>query len=165
MPRKPKNYYTTLDKRSSEYKKWKKFKDRQKELSDEKLGLGDYAEKIFKYTGVKAVVEFLAGEDCGCDERKERLNNVSKWFRDTNVKCLTQDEYTWLDEYFKDKKGHVVHSKTQYMLVKIFNRVFSQRRVMSTCSPCVKELVDKLELLYNNYTDETEETDTSTGDK
>ena len=165
MNRKPKNYYESLDKRSKEYREWKIKKDKLKDREDKKLGLGDYAEKVFKYIGVKGVVEFFAGEDCGCDERKERLNKLGKWFAQTKVKCLTQEEYTWLDEYFKEKKGNVINPYTQSMLLRIFNRVFTQRRNMSTCSPCVKELVDKLELLYNNYTDETEETDTSTGDK
>ena len=41
-------------------------------------GLGDTIEKITKVTGVKKVVEKISeiiGEDCGCDERKEKLNN------------------------------------------------------------------------------------------
>lgn len=156
MTRKADNYYEQLDKRTVEYKEWKKKQDKKEKSYNKKMGLGDFAEKVFKYTGVKGVVEFLSGEDCGCDERKEKLNKLGKWFTQTKVKCLTQEEYIWLDEYFKEKKGSVIQPYTQSMLLRIFNRVFSQRRQMSTCSPCVKELVDKLELLYNNYTDEAE---------
>ena len=43
-------------------------------------GLGDTIEKITKATGIKKVVDTVAkatGKDCGCDKRKETLNN---WF-------------------------------------------------------------------------------------
>ena len=41
-------------------------------------GLGDTIEKITTITGIKKVVEAISeatGEDCGCEERKKRLNN------------------------------------------------------------------------------------------
>lgn len=41
-------------------------------------GLGDVAEKVFRYTGVAAVVrtvEKVTGKDCGCSGRIEGLNN------------------------------------------------------------------------------------------
>ena len=168
MTRKSKEYYENLDKRSKEYRDYIKSKKHNDNQKDKRLGLGDYAEKIFKYTGVRAVVKFLAGEDCGCDVRRDRLNEIGgaigKWFRDTDVKCLTLEEYKWLDEYFNNKTGNVIHAQTQSQLVKIFNRVFSQRRQMSTCSPCVKELVDKLEALYLNYENESEKTYNETRD-
>ena len=52
------------DKRTKAYKEWKQNFDK---ASD---GLGDTIEKITKATGIKKVVEWAAGEDCGCDERK-----------------------------------------------------------------------------------------------
>jgi hypothetical protein len=42
-------------------------------------GLGDTIEKITKATGIKKVVDTVAnalGEDCGCDARKELLNEM-----------------------------------------------------------------------------------------
>ena len=36
-------------------------------------GLGDTIEKVTKFTGLKAAVESIFGEDCGCSERKEKL--------------------------------------------------------------------------------------------
>ena len=41
-------------------------------------GLGDTIEQITEATGIKAVVELFSkatGIDCGCDERKAKLNN------------------------------------------------------------------------------------------
>ncbi len=40
-------------------------------------GLGDSIDKITTITGVKKVVEIVSkalGKDCGCNERKEKLN-------------------------------------------------------------------------------------------
>lgn len=42
-------------------------------------GLGDTIERITKATGIKKVVDTVAnalGEDCGCNERKELLNQM-----------------------------------------------------------------------------------------
>lgn len=39
-------------------------------------GLGDSIEKITKTTGIKYAVDKITGEkDCGCEKRKEMLNN------------------------------------------------------------------------------------------
>jgi hypothetical protein len=40
-------------------------------------GLGDTIEKVTKATGIKKVVEKVAGEKgCGCAERRDTLNRV-----------------------------------------------------------------------------------------
>jgi len=36
--------------------------------------LGDVIEKITKATGIKAVVDKISGKDCGCNKRKQKLN-------------------------------------------------------------------------------------------
>ena len=38
-------------------------------------GFGDTVQAITKATGIEKVVKAVAGEDCGCNERKEKLNN------------------------------------------------------------------------------------------
>lgn len=46
------------------------------------MKLGDFIELITTYTGIKWVVKKyskLTGKDCGCDERKEKLNDVELW--------------------------------------------------------------------------------------
>lgn len=54
-------------------------------------GFGDTVEKITTVTGIKKVVDTIAkstNKDCGCKERKERLNNpdllVNKVFYNNN---------------------------------------------------------------------------------
>lgn len=40
------------------------------------MKLGNLLETIFKYTGIKWIVKKIWGEDCGCEERKEKLNEL-----------------------------------------------------------------------------------------
>ena len=89
---KDQEYYESLDKRTKEYKEWK--------ASQPSEGLGDTIEKITEATGIKKAVKWLAGEDCGCDERKEKLNQI---WRYRNTKCLIEDEYQWLKGFFEQQ--------------------------------------------------------------
>ena len=41
----------------------------------ESKGLGDTIEKITTATGIKKFVHKVAGNNCGCNKRKENLNN------------------------------------------------------------------------------------------
>lgn len=46
------------------------------------MKLGDFIELITTYTGIKWVVtkiSKLTGKDCGCNDRKEKLNDVELW--------------------------------------------------------------------------------------
>jgi len=38
------------------------------------MRLGDLVEKITTYTGIKWIVKKIWGEDCGCEDRKNFLN-------------------------------------------------------------------------------------------
>ena len=62
------------DKRTKAYKEWKKNFDAKNQ--NKSKGLGDDIEKITEATGIKKVVKWAFGEDCGCDERQEILNDL-----------------------------------------------------------------------------------------
>lgn len=124
-------------------------------------GLGDTIAKITEATGIDKLVKFVAGEDCGCDERKEKLN---KLFPYAKPKCLTEDEYNILDAYF-NKNTETLLSEEQTDFIKINNRVLSQQLTFSTCSSCVRDLVSKLRIIYNEYTPEQTEENANTETK
>lgn len=124
-------------------------------------GLGDTIAKITEATGIDKLVKFVAGEDCGCDERKEKLN---KLFPYAKPKCLTEDEYNILDTYF-NKNTETLLSEEQTDFIKINNRVLSQQLTFSTCSSCVRDLVSKLRIIYNEYTPEQTEENANTETK
>ena len=138
---KSKEYYEALDKRSKEYKEWKKAQEAAPN------GLGDTIEKITEATGIKAAVKFLAGEDCGCDERKEKLNKI---FRYNKPECLTEDEYNYLVQQMAVTKN-VVSGATQKRMTQIYNRVFHQTKQATSCSSCFRSTYDALRKLINEY--------------
>jgi len=110
-------------------------------------GLGDSVEKVTEATGIKKAVKFLFGKDCGCDERKEKLN---KWFPYTEVECLTHKEYKYLDEIFTRNKS-VISAEEQNEMLIISNRVFNQNKRKSNCSSCVRTMLNNLKRIYNDY--------------
>ena len=132
-----------MDKRTKEYKEWLK--------SQETEGLGDVVENVLEKTGISKVAKFLLGEDCGCDERRIKLNQM---FPSQKPLCLEEDEYNFLTEYFA-KGSNVVKIQEQRNLLKIYNRVFRQKnaRETSSCASCVREMISKLRRLYNEYED------------
>jgi len=130
-------------------------------MKKESKGLGDTIAKITKATGIDKVVKFIAGEDCGCDERKEKLN---KLFPYAKPLCLTEDEFNTLDVYFK-QNTETLTSDEQISLIAINNRVLSQRLTFSSCSSCLRDLVGKLRIIYNEYTPEQTEENADTETK
>jgi hypothetical protein len=122
-------------------------------------GLGDTIAKITEATGIDKLVKFIAGEDCGCDERKEKLN---KLFPYAKPKCLTEDEFNTLDTYFK-QNTNTLTSDEQTSLIAINNRVLNQKLTFSTCSSCLRDLVSKLRVIYNEYTPEETENASNEG--
>jgi hypothetical protein len=132
------------DKRTKAYKEYKaKFEEQQESKSK---GLGDTIAKITKATGIEKVVKAVAGEDCGCEERKETLNKLFKY---KNVECLTEAEYTRLDKFFKTNTSKIDYL-TQKSLLKIHNRVFNRNGLTSNCSSCVRRMVTDLKNVYEN---------------
>tara|TARA_B100001175_G_C19408756_1_gene590007 strand:- start:378 stop:791 length:414 start_codon:yes stop_codon:yes gene_type:complete len=129
------------DKRTKAYKQWKANHEKSSK------GLGDTIEKITKATGIKKLVEWVAGEDCGCDQRKEVMNRL---FRYHKPLCLNEDEYTYLDKYFRSRRG-VINPKVQGELLQIYNRIFQTKKEKSTCSSCVKTMIGELQKVFKTY--------------
>lgn len=113
------------------------------------VGLGDTIEKITQATGIDKLVKFVAGEDCGCEERKKRLNVMFPYNKPV---CLTEQEHEYLKNYYDSKIVQVKHS-VQVEILKIFNRVFNQNLQPTSCSDCYRDIHYKLEKLYNTYKD------------
>ena len=73
----------------------------------------------------------------------------------TKPECLNAEEYETLKDIFKHINNRVGPTE-QSALLKIHNRIFNQKRQMSTCGSCVKELVDTMRKLFNEYEYEQE---------
>ena len=114
-------------------------------------GLGDTVERVFEKTGVARVAKWILGEDCGCDTRRDKLN---KLFPYQKPNCLLEDEYNYLKWYFGENRSSI-NAKIQRELVKIYNRVFNEKKSTTNCTPCfVNGVLNKLNALYKEYTND-----------
>lgn len=120
---------------------------RTKAQIEQSKGLGDTVEKVFKVTGIDKVAKFVLGEDCGCDERKAKLNAMFPYLK---PECLTEQEHEFLTEWFATNRNSVKPSE-QRELLNIYNRVFHQQEQPTSCGTCLAEIVNKLKKVYNNY--------------
>ena len=147
-----KGYYDKIDKRSKdyrEYKEWKASKEFETiqanvRLENEKnvVGLGDVVEKITEATGIKKLVKAIAGDDCGCDERKEKFNRAKNW-RTKWVNCISEEDYKWTVDVSLKKKTRWKREDI-VRLVSIYNSVFRTKIKPTSCSSCVKSYKAKL---------------------
>ncbi len=129
------------DKRSKAYREWKKNHEAKSE------GVGDTVAKITKATGIEKAVKFLAGEDCGCDERKKVLNHIFPYQKPL---CLTEEEYN----YLSDRIGNInkVSIEEQKKILSIYNRIFKDNKQLTSCSSCFLNGVwKKLERIFKEY--------------
>lgn len=113
-------------------------------------GFGDTVEKVFKATGIDKVAKWILGEDCGCEERKEKLNQMFPYIK---PQCLTEDEFSYLDKHFKAHKSQITIDE-QVALINIYSRVFPKAPKVepTSCSPCfVNNVLRKLEDIYIHY--------------
>lgn len=147
-------YYEKLDKRTKEYKEWK---EKRESVSD---GLGDSVEKVLKATGIADVVKFIAGEDCGCAERKEKLNQI---FPSREPSCFNESDYNWMKEFIdyiesemdngRDLSEIKVLRYQNERLIRIYNRTFRTNLQASSCGSCVLRVYKELKTYFDKYSE------------
>lgn len=113
-------------------------------------GLGDTIEQITEATGIKKLVKFIAGDDCGCEERKAKLNAM---FPYNKPECLTEVEYNYLNET-QVLYNNSIRPSEQDEILKIYNRVFKVRQEPTSCSSCLREIVVKMQRVMEEYKEE-----------
>ena len=114
-------------------------------------GLGDTLESITEATGIKAAVEMFSkatGIDCGCEDRKAKLNELFSYSRKVN--CLTESDYNVLTGLIDPKKSSLT-AEEQKQLSDIYYNVFNYRLQLSSCGSCWAGKVKELRQVYNEY--------------
>jgi len=112
-------------------------------------GLGDTIEQITEATGIKKAVEMFSkatGIDCGCDERKAKLNELFSYSRKVN--CLTESDYNLLTDLITK---NTLTPADQKILTDIYYNVFNYRLQLSACGSCWAGKVQELRKVYNEY--------------
>ena len=118
------------------------------EVKPQAKGLGDTVESIIKLTGLDI---FVKGKDCGCEKRKELLNELFPYrFK---ARCLTEDEYKEWQEFREFRTSKILPAQVEY-ICQLFASVFNRRyyRPCSGCSPKpLIDMIDKLDLVFESY--------------
>lgn len=110
-------------------------------------GFGDTVAKFTEATGIDKLVNFIAGEDCGCKERKEKLN---KLFPYRTPECLTEVEHDQLTTLLP-KMTVKVRPSEQLQFLKVYNRVFKTNEQPTSCASCLNDMLRKMKQVYNEY--------------
>lgn len=113
-------------------------------------GLGDIIENITEATGIAKLVHSMF-DDCGCEERKEKLNKIFPF----KTECLTEEEFNYLKEFNWNTSQLTPNQQVQ--LLKIYNRVFNLRQKASSCKQCWLDIVKRLDVLYKEYVKQMEQ--------
>ena len=121
----------------------------RKKVNQNPIGLGDTIENVLETTGIAKVAKWILGEDCNCDERKAKLNSL---FPYRKPECLLKDEHEYLSEWFTEKR-YSMKPTEQKELLRIYNRVFKVNMQPTSCGSCLRDVMNKLEILYNSYAD------------
>ena len=112
-------------------------------------GLGDTVEQVLESTGIAKAVKWLAGEDCGCEERKKKLNEL---FPYRKANCMTEEEFITLNNFFARDCAEIKISD-QHALLAIYNRVLNLRQETTSCSSCWRDIIAQLRKLHSEYAD------------
>lgn len=143
-----------LDKRTNAYKKCIEAKLAKKA----NLGLGDVIEDIAKKTGIKKAVKYVFGDDCGCEERKKKLNKIKLPIRVKAKRCFNEDQYKAFKEYRERRTLKRWSQEDIQLLVDLYAHVFAlQYNVKDLCINCagsaklLLKLDEHLETVYNSY--------------
>jgi uncharacterized protein YfkK (UPF0435 family) len=120
---------------------------RPKKVVKPSVGFGDTVEKALELIGADKLAKFVLGEDCGCEERKAKLNAM---FPYRKPECLTEQEYQYLTDIDIRKKNTFKPSEVT-RIREIYSRVMKVRLEPSNCASCFKELVVALIAIYDTY--------------
>jgi hypothetical protein len=110
-------------------------------------GLGDTIEAGLQAVGIDKVAKFILGEDCGCEQRKEKLN---KLFPYKKANCLTENDYEYLT-IFLDRKRNTILPIEQEVILKIYNRTFNTNVGATQCATCWIDMIEELKKVFNSY--------------
>ncbi|QDP48232.1 MAG: hypothetical protein Unbinned585contig1001_2 [Prokaryotic dsDNA virus sp.] len=108
-------------------------------------GLGDSVEKVLKATGIDKVAKKILGDDCGCEERKKKLNQMFPYSRP-----FTDDEMSIYESVLPRLDKGTITRDDQAIMVKLYNKVFKANKKPSGCSSCVQQTLSKLKKVYQN---------------
>lgn len=118
---------------------------------DKSRGLGDLTAKLAKFTGAEALVKSVLGEDCGCDERQELMNELLPFNTDTDgvdedVLYNKALSLAFVRDLMKSRDMGKRITKEQFMLFwDIYREYVNPRKANTSCRKCVNNSINEVE--------------------
>lgn len=113
----------------------------------ESTGLGDTVEKVLRKTGIAKVAKAVLGEDCGCENRQELLNDL---FPYKKYNAPTDEELDIINWLFTQGKSTISGSMVKEVY-SVYNRIFKDKLQPTNCSSCFKPVRQKLLKIHNEF--------------
>ncbi|QDP51032.1 MAG: hypothetical protein Unbinned6004contig1002_18 [Prokaryotic dsDNA virus sp.] len=110
-------------------------------------GIGDDIAKFTKATGIDKLAKKVLGNDCGCEERRQKLNQMFPRFK--NIRQFTEDEIKIYDEVIPIVlKNQRMTKEEKTIINSLYRGVFDIDPQWKSCGPCNKQIIDNLEKVY-----------------
>lgn len=109
-------------------------------------GLGDTIAKVTKATGIDKLVHAVVGEDCGCEERRKKLNQLFPYAQpmDEDARRLFEDTFTGWQQWPK------FDLEKQRVMVNMLTEATGRRVKLSRCGSCIRNHMKTLQTIYEN---------------
>ena len=124
------------DKRTKAYKEWVKTK-----------GMGDKVESLTKSSGIKKLVDKVSdalGVDCGCEARKEWLNERYPEV----IVDISKDQFNRLETLHSDKKSYLSNLERKEV-ISLTKELINPKQRNTTCVKCIAGMYTKLMDIYS----------------
>ena len=118
-------------------------------MKSKSKGLGDKIAAVTKATGIEKVVKTFFGEDCGCDERRDRLN---KMFPSRSITQMDEGQYTFFKDVLQPAyRGHqTLKGKDSDFFYQMYNDIFGKNQKKTKCTSCNKNMYIELLKVYES---------------
>lgn len=123
----------------------KSLKEKSQEIKS--TGLGDTVEKVLRKTGVDKIAKAVLGDDCGCENRQELLNDLFPYGK---YNAPTDEELDTIKWLFEQRKSTISGSMVKE-IYSVYNRIFNDKLQPTNCSSCFKPVKQKLQKIHNKF--------------
>jgi hypothetical protein len=125
------------DKRSRAYKELKEAYNSQEITYQEGDGLGDKIEDVLEATGIAKVAKAILGDDCGCEERKRKFNEM-RLYAPKQQRCFTEEEETEYQNFLLHRKTNKWTAEEVTLLFRLYADIFGKRyNIKRMCGSCM----------------------------
>lgn len=126
----------------------------RKKAEPKPQGLGDVVEKVTKATGIDKVVKAVAGDDCGCDERKKKLNEAFPILANKRMDDRQKAIYETVVVPAISRSTQI-DRKTMVAIRQMWGELGMGKLKVTGCPGCARKMLSKLKSIYEASCEES----------